>query len=70
MPDQLINQEWKNFVSHTSIHSPCSVYELPDTFPQLAQKFKVTADCLLVRLNFLGYIKLPDGFWGKIRQRK
>lgn len=70
MPEKLVKREWDSFAKNMNLHAPCPVYELPDTFPQLAQKFEVTADCLLVRLSFLKYVKVPDGFWEKIRRRR
>ena len=70
MPEILLKQEWDFFAKQTQTDVPCSVYELPDTFPELAQKFEVTADSLLARLNFLKLVILPDGFWKKARRRK
>lgn len=47
----------------------CNVYDLPDTFPELAHEFLVSPDSLLMRLNFLKLLRIPDGFWDKVKRR-
>jgi Zn-dependent peptidase ImmA (M78 family) len=70
IPQDRMVEKWKIFVSRNSISSPCSVYDLPDTFPQLAHEFRVSPDSLLVRLSFLKLVVIPDGFWQAVRKRR
>lgn len=69
MPEKVLKERWGQFVSRNRIPAPCSVFDLPDTFPELAQEFEVTADSLLVRLSFLKLVTVPDGFWKRVRKR-
>ena len=69
MPEKVLKERWDQFVSQNRIPDPCSVFDLPDTFPELAQEFEVTADSLLVRLSFLKLVTVPDGFWKKVRRK-
>ena len=69
MPENILKERWDQFVSQNRIPTPCSVFDLPDTFPELAQEFEVTADSLLVRLSFLKLVIVPDGFWKKVRRK-
>ena len=69
MPEKILTERWDQFVSQNRIPTPCSVFDLPDTFPELAQEFEVSADSLLVRLSFLKLVTVPDGFWKRIRRK-
>lgn len=69
MPESKIRGRWMIFTRKNNLTSPCSVYDLPDTFPEFAQEFEVSADSLLVRLNFLKLVTVPDGFWNKVRRK-
>lgn len=69
MPENILKERWDRFVGLNRIPAPCSVFDLPDTFPELAQEFEVTADGLLVRLSFLKLVIVPDGFWKKVRRK-
>lgn len=69
MPESKIKEKWTIFTRKNNLASPCSVYDLPDTFPEFAQEFEVSADSLLVRLNFLKVVTVPDGFWNKVHRK-
>jgi len=69
MPESKMKEKWSSFARKNNLSSPCSVYNLPDTFPELAQEFEVSADSLLVRINFLKLVNVPNGFWNKVRRK-
>lgn len=69
MPEEVITEKWSDFAKRFGLSTPCSVYALPDTFPELARVFVVSPDSLLVRLSFLKLVSIPDGFWEKLKKR-
>lgn len=70
IPEQMILNSWQKYCLVNKIVSPCDVYGLTDTFPDLANKFDVTPDSLLVRLSIMKLIQLPDGFWDKRKRTR
>lgn len=68
MPKSCVNREWAEFARNNNLSIPCSVYNLPDTFPDVAQKFEVSAESILVRLSALKLVTVPDGFWKKTKR--
>lgn len=69
MPEKQTIELWRQFARRTGLPDPCNVYDLPDTFPEFAHEFAVSADSLLVRLGFLKLVQIPDGFWRKVKKR-
>jgi Zn-dependent peptidase ImmA (M78 family) len=70
IPEPVIINRWQKYCDRNNITSPCNVFDLTDTFPELANEFDVTPDSLLVRLSIIRLIQLPDGFWKKRASRK
>ena len=69
MPENILRAQWERFREQYHLPSPCSIYSIPDTFPEIAHAFAVSPDSLLVRLSFLKLVIIPDGFWEKIKRR-
>lgn len=69
MPEIKIVEKWRDFAGRYNLASVCKVYDLPDTFPELAHEFFVSPDSLLVRLNQLKLVQMPDGFRDKNKKR-
>lgn len=69
MPETRMKERLSMFARKNNLPVPCSVYELPDAFPDFAQEFEVSVDSLLVRLNFLKLATVPDGFWSNVRRK-
>jgi len=63
IPEQSLASKWYKYCQANNISSPCNIYSLTDTFPELASEFDVTPDSLLVRLSIMKLVILPDGFW-------
>ena len=63
IPETVLKKEWQEFIKKFNLPEQCSIYDLPDTLPELAHKFFVSGECLLVRLSFLKLVNIPDGFW-------
>lgn len=68
IPTSAIKEKWGEFCRKNNLRTPCSVYNLPDTFPELSQEFGVSSESMLVRLSFIKLVQVPDGFWRKIRK--
>lgn len=68
IPTARLDEKWKVFCQKYNISSPCSVYDLPDTFPELSHDFGVSSESMLVRLSFTKLVTVPDGFWRKVRK--
>lgn len=69
IPSPVIEEKWALFAQKNNLKTPCSFYDLPDTFPELAHIFRVSSESLLVRLSsYLKYVNLPDGFWKKVKK--
>lgn len=68
IPSPVIEQKWAEFAQKNSLKTPCSFYDLPDTFPDFARLFQVNPVSLLIRLKGLKCVELPDGFWKKIKK--
>lgn len=69
MPEEMVVSRWKAFAQNHGLSTPCSVYDLPDTYPNLVTEFEVSLDSFLVRLNVLKLVQFPDGFWEKIKRK-
>jgi len=69
MPETILYKLWERFRNRYNLPSSCSVYSIPDTFPDIAHTFAVSPDSLLVRLSFLKLVTVPDGFWNKVKRR-
>lgn len=69
MPEAKVIERWSVFVKHSNLPNICKVFDLPDTFPELAHEFLVSPDSLLVRLSHLKLVQIPDGFWNKVKKR-
>lgn len=69
MPETKVLEQWNDFAKHSNLPDVCKVFDLPDTFPELAHEFLVSPDSLLVRLSHLKLVQIPDGFWDKLKKR-
>lgn len=69
MPEAKIIEQWNDFAKYSNLPGVCKVFDLPDTFPELAHEFLVSPDSLLVRLSHLKLVQIPDGFWDKVKKR-
>lgn len=69
MPEAKVIERWNYFAKHSNLPGICKVFDLPDTFPELAHEFLVSPDSLLVRLSHLKLVQIPDGFWDKVKKR-
>lgn len=70
MPEEIIMEKWIDFSTKHGLPKNCNVYDLPDnTLPELAHEFAVSTESLLMRLNFLKLLQIPDGFWDKVKRR-
>lgn len=69
MPEAKVIERWNVFAKHSNLPSICKVFDLPDTFPELAHEFLVSPDSLLVRLSHLKLVQIPDGFWNRVKKR-
>ena len=65
IPESELDIRWNKYCSIYKISSPCSFFDLSDTFPEFATEFDVTPESMLVRLNFTKKVTLPDNFWEK-----
>lgn len=69
MPEEQTIAKWKEFAQRNNLPDVCGVYDLTDTFPELAHEFAVSPDSLLVRLSSLKLVQIPDGFWIRSKKR-
>lgn len=69
MPETKVLEQWNDFTKNSNLPGVCKVFDLPDTFPELAREFLVSPDSLLVRLSHLKLVQIPDGFWDKLKKR-
>lgn len=69
MPEDRVIEQWNDFKKRSNLPSVCKVFDLPDTFPELAYEFLVSPESLLVRLSNLKLVQIPDGFWSRTRKK-
>ena len=60
VPSDLLLQDFTDLCGD---NSPIDLFQLPDnTMPSLSQKYKVSGDCMLLRLQQEKLVMVPDGF--------
>lgn len=60
-PSDLLRKDFSNICGE--MEPPVDLFQLPDTtFPQLTQMYRISPDCLLIRLHQGKLISIPDGF--------
>jgi len=66
MPEEKVMEVMSQFAKQYGLKLPCSVLDLPDSWPDLAKAFEVSVHSFLIRLSQLELVNVPDRVWKKV----